>query len=163
IASVRTRDLLDPSRDLAMVLRIANIPTVLAVAARLPVRSVAELVDYAKSRPGRLTAASSGVASSSGFTLEMFKAATGVDILEVPYNGTAPSVMAALSGQVDLVVADYSIVAPHVKTGALRLLASVGSRRLAVAPELPTVRELGFEEVVIDSYIGIAAAGGTSP
>jgi len=163
IAAVRAKDLLDPTRDLAMVARIANIPTVLAVAARVPARSVAELVDYAKSRPGQLTAGSSGVGSSSGFTLEMFKSAADVDVLEVPYNGLAPAVIALLSGQVDVVFADYSLVNSHVKTGAIRLLAAVGSRPLAVVPELPTMRDLGFGEVTIDSSIGIAAPAATPP
>ncbi len=162
IASVRTKDLLDPARDLAMVSRIALIPTVLAVATRVPVRSVAELVDYAKSRPGRLTAGSSGSGSSSGFTLEMFRSAADIDILEVPYGGLAPAVMGLLSGQVDVVFADFSLVSPHAAAGALRILAAAGSRPLAVAPGLPTLRELGFDEVTIDSAIGVAAPAGTS-
>ena len=151
ITAVRTKDLLDPNRDLAMVSRMASIPTVLAVTTRVPAQSVAELVEYAKSRPGQLTAGSSGIGSWSGFTLEMLKAATDVDILEIPYNGLAPAVIGLLSGQIDVVIADFSLVAPHAKAGALRLLAGVGSRRLAVAPELPTLRELGYDEVTIDS------------
>ena len=163
IAAVRVKDLLDPTRDLTMVTRVANIPTVLAVSARVPARSVAELVGYAKSRPGQLTAGSSGVGSSSGFTLEMFKSAADVDILEIPYNGLAPAVIGLLSGQIDVVFADFSLVNPHAKSGALRLLAAVGSRPLAVVPDLPTMRDLGFSEVTIDSSIGVAAPAGTPP
>jgi tripartite-type tricarboxylate transporter receptor subunit TctC len=164
IAAVMIKSLpFDPTSDLAMIGRIANIPTVLAVTARVPVQSVAQLVDYAKSRPGQLTAASSGVGSSSSFTLEMFKAATDIDILQVPYNGLAPAVLGLLSGQVDIVFAEFSLVNPHAKTGALRLLAAIGSQRLAVVPELPTMGDLGFDDVTIDSSIGVVAPAGTPP
>jgi tripartite-type tricarboxylate transporter receptor subunit TctC len=152
----------DPTNDLAMITRIVSIPTVLAVASRLPVQSVAQVVDYAKSRPAQLAGASSGIGSSSGFTLEMFKTAADIDILQVPYNGLGPAVMGLLSGQVDVIFADHSLLKPHVKSGAVRLLAAVGSRRLAVAPELPTMRELGFD-VTIDSTLGVAAPAGTPP
>jgi tripartite-type tricarboxylate transporter receptor subunit TctC len=163
IAAVRTKDLVDPARDLAMVSRIAVIPTVLAVASRVPAHSVADLIDYAKSHPGQLTAGSSGTGSSSGFTVEMFKSAAGIDILEVPYNGLAPAVMGLLSGQVDIVFADFSLVSPHAATGAVRLLAACGSMPLSVAPALPTLRDLGFYEVTIDSSFGVAVPAGTPP
>lgn len=153
----------DATRDFAMVRRIARIPTVLAVAAHVPVRTVAELVAYAKSHPGQLTAASSGTGSTSGFTLEMFKYAADVDILQVPYNGLGPAVMGLLSGQVDIVFADLSLVKRHAETGALRLLGALGSHRLAVAPELPTMREQGLDKASIESSIGVAAPAGTPP
>src|SRR5205807_1848993 len=111
-------------------------------------------------RPGQLTGASSGNGSSSGFALEMFKAAAGIDILHVPYNGMAPAVWALRSGQVDMVFAELSLVDPHAKAGALRLVAATGSRRVSAAPELPTLQEQGFDDVAVDSCLGLVAPAG---
>src|SRR5438309_4371946 len=107
LAAVMIADLpYDPVRDFTMVGRIATVSTVLAVGSWVPAKTAAELVAYAKARPGQLTGASSGNGSSSGFALEMFKAAAGIDILHVPYNGMAPAVWALRSGQVGMVFAE---------------------------------------------------------
>ena len=153
----------EPTRDFAMIGRIASIPTVFAVGSWIPARNVSELVAYAKSRPGQLTSGSSGHGSSSGFALEMLKAAAAVDILQVPYGGLAPAVTGLVSHQVDMVFADFALVNPHVQSGALRLIAAAGSRRLAVAPDLPTIREQGFDGVAVDSFIGIIGPAGMPP
>jgi len=153
----------DPIRDFALVGRMANVPTVLAIRASIPATNVAAFVEYAKARPGQLTGGSSGNGSSSGFALEMLNAAAGLDILQVPYGGTAPAVMGLLSGQVDMVFAELSLVQPHVKSGAMRVLAPTGSRRLMALPDLPTIREQGLDGVAVDSFIGIAAPAGLPP
>lgn len=161
IAAVTVTDLpYDPARDLTMIGRLASVPIVLAVRSSIPARNFAEFVAHAKARPGRLNAGSSGKGSSSGFALEMLKAAAGIDILEVPYGGAAPAVMALVSGQVDMVFAEYSLIDPHVKSGALRFVAAAGSRRLLAAPDLPTIREQGLPGVAVDSFIGIVAPAG---
>ena len=147
----------DPTKDLAMVGRLASVPTVLAVGSWIPAKNISELVAHAKARPGQLTAGSSGSGSSSGFALEMLKGAAGIDILQVPYGGTGPAVIGILSGQIDIIFAEFGLVDPHVKSGVLRLIAPLGSRRLSVAPDLPTIREQGVDGVAVDSHIGIAA------
>ena len=162
LARVMVPDLpYDPIRDLAMVARIASIPTVLAVGHWVPATNMGELVDYAKTRPGALTAASSGVGSSSGFALELLKAAAGIDILQVPYGGLAPAVNGLLSRQVDMVFADLAIVAAHAKTGTLRLLGTPASARFAAAPDVATLQQQGFPDVVLDTWIGIVVPAGT--
>lgn len=163
ISAVMIKDLpYDPTRDFSMIGRIATVPTVLVVGSWVPATSVAELIEYARARPGKLTAASSGPGSSSGFALEMFKAAAGIDVLQVPYNGLAPAVTGLLSGQVDMVFADFALVNPHVKAGALRLLGASGSRRILAAPDLPTLQEQGLDGVGVDSWIGIVGPAGLS-
>jgi tripartite-type tricarboxylate transporter receptor subunit TctC len=151
----------DPMREFAMIGRIATIPTVLAVSSKIPAASVAELVEYARTRPGQLTAGSSGNGSSSGFLLEMLKSAAGVDILQVPYNGLAPAVIGLIGGQIDMVFADRSLIGQHAKTGTVRVIAAAGSTRLLAAPELPTLQEQGLDGVSIDSSIGLVAPSGT--
>ena len=152
----------DPTRDLTMVGRVASIPTVLAVRSSVPAKNLPELVALARKRPGQLSAGSSGIGSSSGFALEMLKGAAGIDILAVPYGGAGQVLTGILSGQVDMVFAPFGLVDPHVKTGALRLIATTGSERISAAPDLATIREQGFDRVTVDSYIGIAAPGGIS-
>jgi tripartite-type tricarboxylate transporter receptor subunit TctC len=151
----------DPIRDFAMIARIARIPTVLAVGNWIPATDVRELVEYAVARPGQLTAGSSGIGSSSGFTLEMLKAATGVDILQVPYAGLAPAVTGLLGRHVDMVFADLGLVARHAKEGTLRLLGTPSGTRLTTAPDVPTLREQGLLDVVLDAWTGIVAPAAT--
>ena len=151
----------DPVRDLAMVARIASIPTVLAVGHWVPATNVRELIDHAKSRPGLLTGASSGVGSSSGFALELLKAAAGIDILQVPYGGLGPALNGLLSRQVDMVFADLAIVAAHARNGTLRLLGTPASTRFAAAPDVATLQQQGLPDVVLDTWIGIVAPAAT--
>jgi tripartite-type tricarboxylate transporter receptor subunit TctC len=163
-AAVLNKDLgYDPLRDFSMIGRIASVPTVLVVASWVPASSITELVTYARAHPGRLTAGSSGKGSSSGFALELLKAAAGIDILEIPYSGLAPAVMAVLSGQIDMVFAELSLVRPHVASGAMRIIAAVGSRRYAAAPEVPTIEEQGLGGVIVDSWLGVVAPARTPP
>lgn len=158
LARVMVSDLpFDPARDFAMIARLAAIPTVLTVGNWIPATNVRELVEYAKVRPGRLAAASSGIGSSSGFTLELLNAVAGIDVLQVPYSGLAPAVLGLVSRQVDMVFAEYALVSPHVKSGALRLLGTPASRRIVAEPELPTLQEQGLNGVVIDAWTGIVA------
>jgi len=163
LARVMVADLpYDPMRDFAMVARLASIPTALAVGHWIPGTSAPDLVEYARARPGLLTAGSSGSGSSSGFALELLKAATGIDILQVPYGGLAPAVNALLSRHVDMAFAEFTLVGAHVSTGTLRLLGTPASSRFAAAPGLPTLQEQGLRDVVIDSWTGLVAPAGVS-
>ncbi len=158
LARVMVADLpYDPVRDFAMISRVASIPTVLAAGHWIPATNVRELIEYAKARPGYLTAGSSGNGSSSGFTLELLKASAGIDILQVPYGGLAPAVTALVSRQVDMSFAEFSLVASHAKRGTLRLLGTPASKRFSAAPDLPTFNEQGWPDVVYDTWTGIVA------
>jgi tripartite-type tricarboxylate transporter receptor subunit TctC len=161
LARIMVADLpYDPVRDFAMIARLASIPTVLAIGNWIPATTAPELVAYARARPGELTAGSSGNGSSSGFSLELLKAATGVDILQVPYGGLAPAVTALLSRQVDMAFAEFTLVSAHAKSGKLRLLGTPATSRFAAAPELLTLREQGLQDVVLDAWTGVVAPAG---
>lgn len=163
LARVMVADLpYDPVRDFAMVARLANVPTALAVGHWIPATTTPRLVEYARARPGLLTAGSSGSGSASGFALELLKAATGTEILQVPYGGLAPAVQALVSRHIDMAFAELALVGMHAKSGTLRLLGTPASRRFAAAPELPTLHEQGFTDVVIDSWTALVAPAGVS-
>jgi tripartite-type tricarboxylate transporter receptor subunit TctC len=133
----------DPLHDLMPVTNVAIVPYVLAVNPRVPAQNVKELVLIAKSKRQLLSYGSSGVGSMSHLAAELFKAATGADIVHVPYKGTAPSLTDVIAGQIDMMFADLAAVAPHEQAGKLRLLAAAGSKRSAAVPQLPTMAQAG--------------------
>ena len=150
----------DPARDFTAIGAVARVAYGLAVNPKLPVRNVTELVAHARANPGRLNYGSSGVASTSSLGAEMFKSAVGVDIVHVPYGGSAPAVAALVAGQVDIMFADLSLLLPQSRTGALNLLAAAGASRSASAPDLPTVGEQGIHGFDLDAWYGIVAPAG---
>jgi tripartite-type tricarboxylate transporter receptor subunit TctC len=153
----------DPVRDLVPIGGAATVPYALAVSSNLPVTTVPELVAYARAHPGRLTYGSSGTGSTSSLAAEMLKSAANVDIVHVPYRGSAPAVTALVGGQIDMMFADHSLLAPHAKAGTLRLLAAAGARRAPAAPDLLTVAEQGIPGFAIEPWYGIVAPAGTPP
>ena len=151
----------DPVRDFVAIRAVARVPYGLAVNPKLPVRTLGELLDYARARPGRLNYGSGGTGSTSSLGVRMLEAAAALDIVEVPYGGSAPAVTALVAGQVDLAIVDLALLIPHARTGALRLLAAAGARRAATAPELPTIAEQGFPGYRLDAWYAIVAPAGT--
>ncbi len=151
----------DPLRDLAPVCNVAIVPYALAINPRVPAKNVKELVAIAKSKKARLSYGSSGSGSVSSLAAEMLKAATGSDIVHVPYKGTAPALTDVIAGQIDMMLADYATIEPFAKVGKLRVLAVAGSRRLALAPDLPTIAEAGIKGYAVDVWFGIVAPAGT--
>ena len=147
----------DPLRDLAPVINVAIVPYVLAVNPHVPARSVKELVAIARSKKGLLSYGSSGTGAMSHLAAELFKAASGADIVHVPYKGTSASVTDMIAGQIDMMFADLAAVASHAKAGKLRLLATAGTKRSAAAPELPTMAEAGVKGYAVDAWFGIVA------
>ena len=151
----------DPLRDLTAITNVAIVPYVLAINPHVPAKSVRELVAIAKSKKGLLSYGSSGTGAMSHLAAELFKAASGADIVHVPYKGTAPAVTDLIAGQIDMMLADLAAVAPHEKTGKLRLLAAAGSKRSPAAPQLPTMIEAGVKDYAVDTWFGIVAPAGT--
>ncbi len=113
--------------------------------------------------PGGSITARAAVGSTSSLAVEWIKSAAGVDIVHVPYRVTAQAVQALLSGEIDVVVTDLSLLAPYAKAGTLRILATAGAKRATSAPELPTVAEQGIPGFAIDAWYGIVAPAGTPP
>ncbi len=110
----------------------------------VPVTSVKELVALAKAQPGKLTLASAGNGTPTHLTAELFRSAAGIDFVHVPYKGAAPATNDLLGGQAQLMFNNPVSALPHVKSGRLRALASTGTSRAPIAPDVPTVAESGY-------------------
>ncbi|MBX6374502.1 MAG: tripartite tricarboxylate transporter substrate binding protein [Acetobacteraceae bacterium] len=138
----------DAERDLTVVALLTIVPYLLVVNPSLPVRSVPELIDYAKARPGALTYASFGVGGAGHIAGEMFDRMAGVQTVHVPYNGTAPGLADVMAGRVSMSFATIPPSLPAVRDGRLRALALTGMERMAALPDIPTIHEAalpGFE------------------
>ena len=145
----------DVGRDFAPVTVLAAVPNILVVHPSLPVPSVAELIDYARAHPGSVNFASAGNGSGAHLAGEWLQAQSGTKMTHVPFNGVAPAVTAVLGGQVQWMFGASSAVLPHVKAGKLIALAVASPRRLAAAPELPTMIESGFKDFEVTSWHSI--------
>jgi len=150
----------DPVRDFAGIITAVAGFYVLAVNNDLPVKSVAELIAYAKANPGKLSYGSAGVGSTLHLAGELFKHATGTDIIHVPYKGAAPAATDLAGGQIPMMFGPATALLPLAKAGKIRALAVTSAKRSALAPELPTMAETlpGFEVV---GWYGLAAPAGT--
>lgn len=151
----------DPERSFAPVSRVAAVPLLVVVPPSLPVRSIAELIRYAKSKPGTLNYASVGTGSPQHLSGELFKTTAGVKLVHVPYKGGGPATAAVLSGEAQLFFAGMPPALPHARAGRLRALAVSTSRRSPSAPEVPTVSEAGLPGFEADNWHGILAPAGT--
>jgi tripartite-type tricarboxylate transporter receptor subunit TctC len=149
---------LDPLKDLTYIARTSGQTFGIAVRSESPHKTLQDLLAAAKAAPGRLTYASAGIGGATHVGMEEFAAAAGVQFTHIPYKGGAPALQDTLGGQVDA-LADSSSWAPHVKSGALRLLATWGARRTRDFPDVPTLRDAGFD-VVVDAPNGVAAPRG---
>jgi tripartite-type tricarboxylate transporter receptor subunit TctC len=150
----------DTERDLAPVTLVAWNYTLLAVPIASPVRSVADLVNLAKVKPGELKFSSPGNATPPHLAGELFERAAGIDLVHIPYKGASASTTALATGEVDMGFASPGVIAQYVKAGKLRTLATAAPRRLAAYPDLPTLRELGYA-VEISDWQGIVVPAGT--
>ena len=120
-------------------------PTILVCRAERPWKSVKELVEDAKKRPDGISYSSSGIYGTLHMAMEMLIHSAGIKLKHVPYGGAAPALTALLGGHVDCMAAGPAVVLPHIKAGKLRALAGWGEKRIAVLPELPTLKELGYD------------------
>jgi len=153
----------DPIRDFAPIGMVATSPHVLVVPAKVPAKSVDDLVKLARSKPGRLSYASAGVGTTFHFCGEMFKDSTGTFILHVPYRGGGPALLDTLAGQVDMSFPTLSAALPHVKAGTLRALAVTDTRRSALLPEVPTMQEAGVKDFQFTQWLALLAPAKTPP
>jgi tripartite-type tricarboxylate transporter receptor subunit TctC len=151
----------DTQRDLAPITQLIVQPMCLVVHPSLPVKSVRELVAFAKARPGQLNYASAGVGNGTHLAAEMFKAQTGTQIVHVPYKGTALAQVDLISGQVHMMIVSIPALLPHLRSGRLRALAVGADARVPVLPDVPTMREQGLERFNANSWYGLFAPAGT--
>jgi tripartite-type tricarboxylate transporter receptor subunit TctC len=133
----------DVLRDLAPITQLSAFPNLLTVHPALPVKTVKDLIALAKAKPGSLNYGSSGSATGTHLSAELFKYMTGIDMVHVPYKGGGPAVQALLGGQVQLNFATIVSVLPHVRSGKLRGIAVTTAKRSPSMPEVPTIAEAG--------------------
>jgi len=146
-------------RDLTPVVVLGNSPLIMVVHGGLPVKSVAELVDWAKKN--RLIYASGGVGVISHLSMEMFKVANKIDATHVPYKGAGPAVPELISGQAHVMVNAIPELLPHTKGGRLRVIGAMTEARHPFLPDTPTFIELGYKEFVMGNWTGIVAPAKT--
>lgn len=151
----------DPLKDFAPVTSVASTPIQLVVSAGLPVKSIAELVAYLKSNPGRCSFASSSNGTPGHIAGEMFRMASGTDALHVPYKGSAPALTDVIGGQVTYMFDSMPSSLPLVKSGKLRALGVTGTQRVASLPDVPTLVESGFAEMTMTTWYGMWAPART--
>jgi len=153
--ALRPNNPYDPPRDFAAVSMLATSAFLLAVHPAVAAKSVQELLALARARPGTLNYASAGAGSSLHMTGELFKHATGVNIVHVPYKGTGPALVDLLAGQVQMIFSTMPPVLPHVKTGKLRALGVTTATRAKAAPDVPTIAESGVRGFEVQNWQGI--------
>jgi len=147
-------------RQFAPVTLVSASPYVVTASMKLPVNSIADLIDYAKRNPGKVTFGSSGTGAASHLAAELFKRMTRIDMVHVPYKGTGQAVTDLLGGQIDLLFSPSQTVMPQVRAGKLKALATTGPRRPEELPDLPTVAQTvpGYSAV---GWFGLLAPAAT--
>ena len=151
----------DTERDLAPVTMLARDSNLLIVPAGSPAKSVAELVALAKAKPGQLKFASGGNSTPAHLAGELFKREAGLDIVHIPYKTPPAGAAAVLAGDVDMMFSATVAAAPHIKSGRVRVLAASTPKRIPAFPDMPTLAELGYPNVVVSNWSGIVAPAGT--
>jgi tripartite-type tricarboxylate transporter receptor subunit TctC len=150
----------DPLASFVAIASTAVLPHLFAVRPDLPVRSVAEFVSYAKANPGKLNYGAS-LATPPYLLGTLFKQQAGIDVVYIPYKGSAPSVTDLLAGTTHWTIDGLTILGPHAREGKLRPLALASGQRWPDWPELPTLVESGFPDVSLDAWAGVMAPAGT--
>ncbi|HVL75203.1 MAG TPA: tripartite tricarboxylate transporter substrate binding protein [Noviherbaspirillum sp.] len=153
----------DTNKDFTPVMLGAYSPNLLVVREDSPIKSVKDFVEMAKAKPGRLNYATAGNGTSNHLTMEYFKSMAGIDLVQVPYKGSAPMITDMLGGQIDIMFDNAPHVMPHVKAGKLRALAITSAKRSPLLPDVPTVAELGYPGFEVSVWYGFAAPAGTPP
>ncbi len=151
----------DPVKSFAHLTMLASVHNVLVVHPTLPVKSVAELVAYAKANPGKLNYCSGGNGSAAHIAMAAFMVTTGTQMTHVPYRGTAPAVQDLLANVVQLTMTGAPAVLPHVEAGTLRALGISSPKRVPAMKDIPTIAEQGYPGFEADQWYGILAPAGT--
>ncbi len=147
----------------APVALIAETPQLLVVNPKLPVKSVEELVAYAKANPGKLNYSTGGVGTLPHLSAELFKKITGTNIVHVPYKGGGPALVGVVAGEAQMTFDTVATSLPLARDGKLRVLAVVGPKRVAELPDVPTMREQGFPTISTGAWTALLAPKGTPP
>ncbi len=150
-------------KDFTPLIVTTNQPNVLVVNAKLPVKTLAELIAYAKAHPGKLNYASVGNGSSSHLVMEYLKATAGFDAVHVPFNGSPPAVTATMQNETQMMFAVMAPLQAAIQSGKLRPIAVTSLKRFPLMPDLPTIAESGFPGFDSQAWNGVLLPAGTSP
>jgi tripartite-type tricarboxylate transporter receptor subunit TctC len=153
----------DTMNSFVPVSMLGSGPSVLAVPASLPARSVKELIELARHKPGALNAGSAGIGSFQHFATELFRLQAGVDFVIVQYKGGGPALTDTLAGHVHMNLGSLIQILPHIRSGKLRALGVGGARRNPALPDVPTIAEAGLPGYEANNWWGILAPAGTAP
>jgi tripartite-type tricarboxylate transporter receptor subunit TctC len=151
----------DPKKDIAPITMGMVFPNVFVVHTGVPAKTLKEFVALAKSKPGQLTYASSGIGGAGHLSGELFKLAAGIDMVHVPYKGGGPAMTDLLGHRVDMYPAVPSTALPHIQTGKLLALATTGARRTTLMPDVPTIAEQGYPGFEAVNWYAFVAPGKT--
>jgi tripartite-type tricarboxylate transporter receptor subunit TctC len=151
----------DPVKDFSPITLAGWTPLMLVVPASLPVTNLRQLVAWIQANPGKVAYGSGGNGTSQHLTGELFKSMAGVDMLHVPYKGSAPAMTDLLGGQISLMFDNLPTALPHVKSGKLRGIAVTSQQRSPLAPEVPTLAESGLPGFDVATWFGLLAPAGT--
>jgi tripartite-type tricarboxylate transporter receptor subunit TctC len=153
----------DPAKVFASVCQLIETPLIISVNPNLPVKSMAEVVAYAKANPGKIKWGSQGFGTAPHLLAELFKLEAGVNILHVPYRGTAPMLNAILANEVQMIADPSTTSLPYIQDDKLRPIAIAGNIRDSKLPNVPTVVEAGFPKLQSPFWLAVVAPAGTSP
>jgi tripartite-type tricarboxylate transporter receptor subunit TctC len=151
----------DPKKDLVPVSLAGIAPLIMTATPSLPAKDVKELIAYAKANPGKLNFGSSGIGAAAHLTTELFKQTVGVDMVHVPFKGTAPALQALMANDIQILVDVPSTLMPHVRGGKIKALAMFSKERIQGATEVPTMAEAGGPALESSTWVLFMAPGGT--
>ena len=151
----------DADKSFVPVVHVANAPTVLVVPATSPLKDVAGVVAAAKARPGKLNFGSGGAGTSVHLAGELFKLQNKVDLVHIPYKGSAPAMTDLIGGQIEMMFDTSTSALPHIKGGKARALGVAAGQRLRELPDVPTFAEQGFKDFDVPAWYGFVAPKGT--
>ena len=153
----------DPVKDFAPVSLVAVTPNILVAHPSMPVKTIKELIAYAKAKPGTLNFPSAGVGSSSHLAGEMLKSLAGISMVHIPFKGGGPALVAVIAGEVQIMFATMPAAMPHVKSGKVKPVAVTTAKRSQAMPELPTIAESGVKGYEASTWYGLLAPAQTPP
>ena len=155
------QDPIDTLTDVVPVAPLAEFANILVINAKVPAQNARDFIAYAKTQPGKINYASAGLGTTPHLALALFARLAGIDLVHVPYRGIAPAMTDLVAGNVQAVAIGYGTVAPFVASGALRILAVAGPRRLPYLPDVPDAAAIGLPDWQVETWYGLFAPRGT--
>ena len=151
----------DGLKDFAPVTRMGTTANVFLVHPSMPIKTVAQFIEYAKANPGRLSYGHGGVGASPHLSMELFKNLAGINLVHIAYKGASPAIADLMGGQIPVAIANLPALIPHIRSGKAHALAVTSEKRVPQAPAIPTMVESGYKDYVVSAWYGMCAPAGT--